>query len=171
MAQAIQSISRVKKTDAEIRAEKLAMLENALLDNADAIVKYLHFMELLDKARMLDMANAMFEQGTDILEILVDQAAKPQYAGGIKSMIGLLQMLGSVDVNAIAKMLDSVSHVVKRAEQGHVAQMGGAFQLLGALKDPDVAAGIGFAMEVLKAVGGQFRNYNQEEATPTPSNV
>lgn len=166
MAQALANIARVKKTEDEIQADKVRRLQEAMLDNEDSLIKVMHLMQLLDKARMLDMANALLEQGTDILEIVVHQAGKPQYAGGIKSLIGLVQMLGTLDTSALTKALRAVSEVSKRAEEGQVPQMNGAFQLLGAIHDPDVAAGIGFAVELLKILGKQFTAQPQSQASP-----
>ena len=85
-------------TPEEQRASAVAEVETAIADNAEAIVELIQTIHLLRENGVLDFANAFLDQSSDILKIVVDQAAKPEYAGGLKNAIAMTQLFSSLDI-------------------------------------------------------------------------
>lgn len=157
MARAIHKIADAAPLKEEAEAKLQETLKNALTENTDALAEVLKLVQLLHRAEFLQMANALLEQGTPILEIIVNQAKKPEYAGGLKNGLGLLQLLGKLDVGVLNRALDAVERAEERVQSGEAIEAGGVFKLLGALRDPDVTRGLSFMLEVLRGIGSGLR--------------
>ncbi|MCY0875945.1 MAG: DUF1641 domain-containing protein [Firmicutes bacterium] len=152
MAQAITTIQQVKKTSAQIQDEQLAEVQAVLAEHADSVRAFVHLIEAMYGAGLLQAGTALLEQGEDILQVVVSQAAKPEYAGGLKNGLKLMQVLGS-DLTPIFGMMDALSH----ASEQKSPEVTGVFSLLRAFKDPDVQAGTGYLLGMLKAIGAGVR--------------
>jgi uncharacterized protein YjgD (DUF1641 family) len=153
MAQAIHKIAEMGQTPEALRSEALEALEGALADNAEAVVQYLQLVRQLHDKGMLGAANAILQQGTSILEILVAQANKPEYAGGIKNLIVMGEVLGKVDMKMLTGLLMSVAEAKDRVNRGEAQEVHGMFHMIRSLSDPEVKAGISFMFEVLRTLG------------------
>ncbi|WAH35652.1 DUF1641 domain-containing protein [Alicyclobacillus dauci] len=165
MAQAIHKIVENPITPEQERARSRSYVDDEIIQSSDAIVEVLRLIRQLHEKRLLAIVNALLEQGTDVLEIIVAQAAQPQYAKGFKNALGLVQMLGTMDVGLLSNAMEALSTANKRMEAGEIEPVGGPFKLMGAMRDPDVGAGLGFAFEVLRTLGGQLRQKEHTEAS------
>ncbi|UOF91656.1 DUF1641 domain-containing protein [Fodinisporobacter ferrooxydans] len=129
---------------------------DAMAANAEALQEFVKCISLLHARGILPIVNALLDQGEGVMKILVDQAQQPQYATGIKNSIALLEILGSLDVSTIHTMLQAMTQVAEDTKKEEVHPMT-IFRLLGSLKDPDIAAGLSYMLEVVKALGKDLR--------------
>lgn len=157
MAIAIHRIVENPVTQDQERLFAASEINKELMQSADAIVDLLRVARQLQEKRLLEMVNALLEQGTDILEIVVKQAGQPQYAKGFKNALGLVQMVSTLDVGLLASVMSAVSKANERMEAGEIEPVRGPLKLMGAMRDPDVGAGLGFAFEVLRSLGQQLQ--------------
>ncbi|MFB5190132.1 DUF1641 domain-containing protein [Alicyclobacillus fastidiosus] len=157
MAQAIQKVVGREITPEQVLYESQLSIEDELLESKDAVIQVLKLARLLHETEFLNMATAMLEQGPDVLEIVVNQAKQPQYAKGIKNMMGLVQLLGTIDVGSLTGIVEALSQTSELAQRGQIEPVHGPMKLLGAMRDPDVGAGLGFAFALLRSLGGQIR--------------
>lgn len=154
MATATRNIAEVITTAEDLQREARLELDRALTNNSDAVIEFIHLVRQLHDKQLLNMVISLFEQGTDVLEVLVNQAKRPQYAGAFKNLLGLVQLVGTLDVAVLSEVLNAA----KEAAHRETPDVGGVFKLLGTLRDPDVGTGMGFIIEVLKSLGNGLRN-------------
>lgn len=152
MANAITKIQLPEKTPEQVQADKLAVVQEALADHAESMAAFVHLIEALYGAGILQAGTALLEQGEDILQVVVSQAAKPEYAGGLKNGLKLLQVLGS-DLTPLFGVMDAVSHTSDQKPP----ELTGIMSMMRALRDPDVLAGMGYMLGMLKAIGAGVR--------------
>ncbi|WP_067925189.1 DUF1641 domain-containing protein [Alicyclobacillus shizuokensis] len=170
MAQAIRLMAPTPRP--AVGPDSATAIAEAAAKHHDAIQAGLRLLDALEKSGLLEMGSALLEQGSDVLEILVRQAGRPEYAGGIKNLIGLLQLLGRLDLARLQPLLAPFLRPAwdaAEAGQPEVAasppaalRADGFFSLLAALRDPDVAAGLAWMLGLLQAVG---RGLRQESGT------
>ncbi|GMA62646.1 DUF1641 domain-containing protein [Alicyclobacillus fastidiosus] len=164
MAQAIQKVVERDITPEKVLYESQVSIEDELFESKDAVIQVLKLVRLLHETEFLNMATALLEQGTDVLEIVVNQAKQPQYAKGIKNMMGLAQLLGMIDVGSLTGVVEALSQSAERAQRGQIEPVHGPLKLLGAMRDPDVGAGLGFAFDLLRSLGRQIRAQGAPQA-------
>lgn len=166
MARAIHEIADTQLDPKLQQATAMGGLLQNLVNDTDAVKELLKTIRLLHEKDVLNIVNALLEQGSGIMKIVVDQAGKPEYAGGLKNGMALAQLLGTMDTRAVSTMV----HALGKAQQQATAegaegatQIRGVFGLLGALRDPDVSAGMSFMMQILKSVGQGLRETGDAE--------
>lgn len=152
MANAITVIRQPEKTADQIQADKLAVVQAALAEHADGVAAFVRLIEALYGAGVLQAGTALLEQGEEILQVVVSQAAKPEYAGGLKNALKLMQVLGS-DLTPLFGIMDAVSH----ASDQKGPEISGIMSMMRAFRDPDVLAGAGYMIGMLKAIGAGVR--------------
>ncbi|GEO27879.1 hypothetical protein AAC03nite_36640 [Alicyclobacillus acidoterrestris] len=164
MAQAIRRVAQHEITEEQVFYEAQMSIEDELVESKDAVIQILKLARRLHETEFLNMVTALLEQGTDVLEIVVNQAGKPQYAKGLKNVMGLVQMLGVLDVSSLSGVVQALTNTTERAENGDIEPIRGPIKLLGAMRDPDVGLALGFAFDFLRALGVQLRVQSQSHA-------
>ncbi|MCF8564522.1 DUF1641 domain-containing protein [Alicyclobacillus tolerans] len=155
MAHPIAKFQAVPFEDLEAvkRQEARTAVENALYDNPEAVVQALALVRQLHDKGLLDAAIALLEQGQDVLEIVVKQANKPGYAGGIKSFIALVQGVAKIDAKALSQLLSGLGFASQALVDESVPQVQGALGMWQTLMDPDVSLAVSRLLAFLKAFG------------------
>jgi uncharacterized protein YjgD (DUF1641 family) len=156
MARAIRTIVQPVPTKEEIRQAAHQEISDALTANPEAIVQLVRLVQQLQENELLNMVNAALEQGPGVIQVIVDQAKKPEYAGGVKNVMGMLQLLGKLDISLLDGMLGAATQAAQQVEAGKTETLG-VFKLMGMMKDPDVSAGLSFMIETLRGVGRTLR--------------
>lgn len=153
MAQPITRISQHVPSVADNQAAGMQAISDRLADKAPAIEQTLEIIDLLSQKGMLDIVQAFLEQSGDILTVVVEQAKQPQYAKGLKNVLGLVQLLGTVDIGVLSNGLKAISQAAERAESGEAPTVDGLFPMLAALQDPDIKRAISFGIDALRQLG------------------
>lgn len=156
MSEAIRTIVKTVETPQMRQATALADVETSIAENAQGVKQALTIVQLLQEKGLLDMTQALLEQSGEILTIVVGQAKQPQYATGFKNLLGLVQLLGAVDVSLISSLLAGVSKAKERVESGEAPQVNGLFEMLGALQEPAVKRALSFLVEALRNIGADL---------------
>ena len=79
MAERISKIKRIQKSEAEIKAERLTEVTDAIAENKDSILKAIELVRALDEAKILDAAKGAVKQRGVIAEKLTNELNKDQY--------------------------------------------------------------------------------------------
>ncbi|RIL77342.1 DUF1641 domain-containing protein, partial [Staphylococcus equorum] len=62
MAERISKIKRIEKSEAEIKAEQVTKVTDAIAANSDSILKAIKLVEALDEAKILDALTGAVKQ-------------------------------------------------------------------------------------------------------------
>ncbi|HEY7341645.1 MAG TPA: DUF1641 domain-containing protein [Ktedonobacterales bacterium] len=158
MAKPTNVIARPVQTPEEERATALEALLEGASDNSPALLEALALLQSLHQRGILEALAALFQKGDDVLGIAMDTLAQPAYSNGAKNALMLAQTLSALDEETLAtsqRMVVSGVHGFANAKPP--AKPLGVFDLLRALKDPDVSAGLAATLGLLKGIGAAQR--------------
>lgn len=159
MAKATTVIARPPSTPDGERATALESLLEGASDQSSALLEGLALMQALHERGVLEALVAFFQQGDGVLGVTMDTLAnQPSYTQGAKNAMTLAQSLGDLDEPTVAttrRMVSGGLHAFANAQRP--AKPLGVFDVLRALKDPDVSAGMAAVIALLKGFGAAQR--------------
>jgi uncharacterized protein YjgD (DUF1641 family) len=158
MAKPTNVIARTVTTPEDERATALEALLEGASDNSSALLEALALLQSLHQRGILEALAAFFQKGDDVLAIAMDTLAQPAYSNGAKNALLLAQTLSALDEETLAASQRMVANGVRGfAHAQPPAKPFGVFDLLRALKDPDVSAGLAATLGLLKGIGAAKR--------------
>ncbi|MFD1886934.1 DUF1641 domain-containing protein [Paenibacillus wenxiniae] len=173
MARAINRIERHEPTAAEIQAESLSQVIDAIASNKEAIVKTIGIVKELNDAGILDIASAALENRTELGLHGVQLINALNLPPLLKNGLTMVQMFGSIDplemnrlINALGSSLGQISEIdpTNRQYGDHIdKEPPGMLALLKMMRDPDVRTTMTFGLHFLKAMGGELNKPKPEE--------
>ncbi len=163
MAKPTNVVTRPQETAEEARASALETLLEGASDRSGALLETLALLEALHERGVLDAMVAFFQRGDDVLRLVVDRLDQPAYSDGIRNALTLTQSLAAFDQETLATTQRMVTGGIRAfASAQPPAKPLGVFDLLRALKDPDVSAGLTAALALLKGIGAAQRQRQEE---------
>ncbi len=152
MAERISKIKRIQKSEAEIKAERLTEVTDAIAENKDSILKAIELVRALDDAKILDAAKGAVKQRGVIAEKLTNELNKDQYSGVIHNMGQMVLMLGALDPEALRVLLNKVNkglHVANQASPNARTSIAGFMRVL---KDDEMNQSLTYFLNMLKGI-------------------
>lgn len=152
MAERISKIKRIQKSEAEIKAERLNEVTDAIAENKDSILKAIELVRALDDAKILDAAKGAVKQRGVIAEKLTNELNKDQYSGVIHNMGQMVLMLGALDPEALRVLLNKVNkglHVANQASPNARTSIAGFMRVL---KDDEMNQSLTYFLNMLKGM-------------------
>ena len=152
MAERISKIKRIQKSEAEIKAERLTEVTDAIAENKDSILKAIELVRALDEAKILDAAKGAVKQRGVIAEKLTNELNKDQYSGVIHNMGQMVLMLGALDPEALRVLLNKVNkglHVANQASPNARTSIAGFMHVL---KDDEMNQSLTYFLNMLKGM-------------------
>lgn len=132
-------------------------------NDADGIIQALKVLQAMEDRGMLDILLALLQRGEGVLAHVVDVLAKPEVTSSLETLIKSVQALGKLNSVGLLKTLDGVTAGLDRvAEAAPPEQHLGVYDVLRRLKDPDVNAGLAFALDFLQGMGRAVRTSGTE---------
>lgn len=154
MASPITQIKKKEWTAEEIRQQKLYELETLIAEQNEALNKLLAITGDLDDAGVLDAVLAMVKAKEGIAEVVMGQATREPVTNLINNMLSAAGALTAIDPESTGKLASSVVNGLKEAEaQNKNGKKIGIFQMLKAVRDPDINRTIKFGLNFLKGMG------------------
>ena len=159
MANPTTVIARPETTPDEQRATALEALLEGASDQSGALLEGLALLQALHERGVLEALVAFFQKGDAALGVAMDTLAEqPTYTQGAKNAMTLAQSLGELDEPTVATTQRMVRDGLRAfATAQRPAKPLGVFDLLRALKDPDVSAGLASVIALLKGFGAAQR--------------
>ncbi|UZJ76901.1 DUF1641 domain-containing protein [Fictibacillus sp. KU28468] len=154
MAKATKIIKRLEVTEEEQRTRDLKEVEDALIKNKDALLESLSVINHMHEKGIISLLNGLFGQGDKVLEILVKTADTPETSNTLKNLLLMMGVLGTLDVKQLEPLLLKVNAgAAKVAEHKDTEEKTSYFDLVRALKDPEINRSITLLMTFLKGMG------------------
>ncbi len=109
MAKAIKRIQKIEITEEDQRKRDMKEIEDALVENKEAILETLHMIGHMNERGVLPMLRGLFGQGDKVLDILVKKADTEETANTLKNLLLLFGTLGMLDVKQLEPLILKVN--------------------------------------------------------------
>lgn len=154
MAKPIQTVRTIELTPEQKQRQELEQLLVEMTKHQDGLAGTLKLLQELHTIGVLDAANAALLAKEKIANILLGQVLRPNVTHLVNHVMGAAGALGEIDPNATKKLLGGVGKGLARAAEGlEKEETTGVFDLMKALKDPDINRAITFGLNVMKGLG------------------
>ena len=162
MAKAIKQIKRIEVSEEEKRANDLKEIEDALIENKDALLETLNVVGGMKERGILNLLNGLFGEGDRVLKVIVDLLNVPENTTALKNLMLLFGAAGKINVQDLEPLLLKVNAGIENvAEHSEGMEKTGYLDLLRALKDPEINRSLTILMTFLKGMGKDTENEEQ----------
>lgn len=152
MAERIRKIKRIEKTEAELKAESLSEVTDAIAENKESILKAIRTVKLLDEAKVLDALNGAINQRGVITEKVSSELNKARYTPILQNLPEMIFMLGEIDVKELSTLLKKVNKGIQVANQASPNQTMSMTGLMGVLRDQEMNRSLTYFLNMLRGM-------------------
>lgn len=154
MAKAITKIQHIELSEEQKRKMDLDEVENALLENKEAILQSLDVIKHMHDRGVLSLVNGLLSEGDKVLNVLVRAADKPEATNTLKNLLLMVGVLGTINVQQLEPLLLKLNSGIARvAEYKDDTDKLGYFDIVRSLKDPEINRALSLLFEFLKGMG------------------
>ncbi len=127
-------------------------------EGAEALVKFVGLLKRLNELGLLDAVSDILSE--DVVSGLAGLLVNTGTLKALDNVDRLAGLLGEVDYDSLDKLGDLISAVSSAVTEE--SKPVGLIGLATSLRDPDIRRGLGFTLNVLKAVGRSLREAQQD---------
>lgn len=154
MARAIQQIERAVVAPEVKESQDKERLLSTLLERQEAIEKSIHFLQRMDDKGLLDLMTALVGQGDKVMDVVARELNKPTNSTMLVHFVKLAEIVGELNVEKAQPLIQRVNRGLEKAEEAaESGETTSVFDLLKALKDPDINRAITSLIGFLKGAG------------------
>lgn len=154
MAKAIQQIERTPVAPEVKESQDKESILAALFERREAIEKSIHFLQRMDDRGLLDFMTALVGQGDKVMGVVARELNKPTNSTMLVHFVKLAEMIGELDIEKAQPLIQRVNRGLEKAETAaESGETTTVFDLLKALKDPDINRAITSLLGFLKGAG------------------
>ncbi len=145
------------------RIELQARLEKAPLDHAEALLSAYDVLQGLHDRGLLEIVRGILGSSDEVLEIAVEVAKKPDSIQGLRNLILLANMLGSIPPEQLAAFTTAVPIALKSVATEQQHQPPSLWKLATSfLWDQNIRRGLAASATLLKTLGGSLGQSNHQ---------
>jgi uncharacterized protein YjgD (DUF1641 family) len=156
VAKAIQQIERTPVVHEEKASQDKEALLATLLERREAIEKSIQLLQRADERGLLDVATALVGQGDKVMGVVSRELNKPHNSTMLVHFVKLAEMIGELDIEKLQPLISKVNQGIEKADEivssGETTTL---FDMLKALKDPEVNRAITALFGFLKGAGSK----------------
>lgn len=154
MAKPIKTIQEAELTEEQKKGQSLEKLLNEIAENKDSLLDMLQLLQELHDSGILEAAGSLVKAKESVAKIAVTQLTRQPVTNMINNAMAAGGVLTELEPETTKKLLSSLSAGLKKAEEGlESGKKLGIFDLMKALKDPDINRALGFGFNLLKGLG------------------
>jgi uncharacterized protein YjgD (DUF1641 family) len=135
------------------REELRSRLEQAPAEHAEALLAGLEVLQGLHDRGVLEVLRGVLDGGNKILEIVVEASQTPEAIRGIRSLIIMTKMVGSIDPELLKKVTEAVPDALAGAVKAQETEPPGFWEALRMLRSKNTRRGLAVMNSVLEALG------------------
>jgi uncharacterized protein YjgD (DUF1641 family) len=135
------------------REELRSRLEQAPAEHAEALLAGLEVLQGLHDRGVLEVLRGVLDGGNKILEIVVEASQTPEAIRGIRSLIIMTKMVGSIDPELLKKFTEAVPDALAGAVKAQEKEPPGFWEALRILRSKNMRRGLAVMNSVLEALG------------------
>jgi uncharacterized protein YjgD (DUF1641 family) len=136
--------------------ELRSRLEKAPDEHAEALLAGLDVLQALHDQGVLEILRGVLGGGNKILEIVVDASKSPEAIRGIRNLVIMTKILGSMDPELLKKFAEAVPDVLVGAAKAQATPPPGLRETLRILRGKNLRRGLAVANNLLEALGRNF---------------
>ena len=152
MASPISTFKKREWSEEEKKQQSLHKLTDGLIENEEALQKTMDIVRELHDSGILEAAESMLKAKEDIAEVALGQISRKEMTSLINNVMAAAGILTAIDPEQTKKLLAGVTSGLEEAKEKSNQKVR-MFDLMKALKDPDVNRAINFGLHFLKGLG------------------
>jgi uncharacterized protein YjgD (DUF1641 family) len=133
--------------------ELRSRLEKAPDEHAEALLAGLDVLQALHDQGVLELLRGVLGGGNKILEIIVDASKSPEAIRGIRNLVIMTKILGSMDPEVLKKFTEAVPDVLVGAAKAQETEPPGFWESFRILRSKNLRRGLAVANNLLEALG------------------
>jgi uncharacterized protein YjgD (DUF1641 family) len=139
------------------RAELRVRLEQAPIEHAEAVLAGFEVLQGLHDQGVLEVLRGVLGGGDKILNILVEASKEPEAIRGLRNLIILSKIAGSIDPELLRKFAEALPEALDGAAKAQQAPPPSLWETFRILRGENLRRGIAMANSLLDVVGRKFR--------------
>ena len=136
--------------------ELRSRLEKAPGEHAEALLAGLDVLQALHDQGVLELLRGVLGGGNKILEIVVGASKTPEAIRGIRNLVIMTKILGSMDPEVLKKFTEAVPDVLAGAAKAQETEPPGFWESFRILRSKNLRRGLAVANQVIEALGKNF---------------
>jgi uncharacterized protein YjgD (DUF1641 family) len=154
MAKPIQTIQKPEQTEEQKKIQSLENLISGVADNKDSLLETLELLQELHNSGIMDALGSLLKAKESAAKIAVGQLTRQPVTNMINNAMAAGGILTELDPVTTSKLAKSLTTGLQKAEQGLKDDTKiRLFDLMKAIKDPDINRVLGFGFNLLKGMG------------------
>jgi uncharacterized protein YjgD (DUF1641 family) len=141
--------------------ELRSRLEKAPAEHAEALLAALNVLQALHDQGILEVLRGVLGGSNKILEIVVDASKTPEGIRGIRNLVIVTKILGSLDPELLKKFAEATPDVLVAAAKAQETKPPGFWEAFRILRSKNLRRGLAVANNLLEALG---RNFSTEKS-------
>jgi uncharacterized protein YjgD (DUF1641 family) len=136
--------------------ELRSRLEKAPDEHAEALLAGFAVLQALHDQGVLELLRGVLGGGNKILEIVVDASKTPEAIRGIRNLVIMTKIIGSMDPELLKKFAEAIPDVLVGAAKAQETEPPGFWEVLRILRSKNLRLGLAIANNLLDALGRNF---------------
>lgn len=142
------------------REELRSRLEQAPVEHAEAVLAGFEVLQGLHDRGVLELLRGVLGGGDKILEILVESTKTPEAIRGMRNLLIMTKVLGSIEPELLEKFAHAVPDALAGAAKAERAEPPGFWGILAIFRGKNLRRGLAVVNNLLEAWG---RNFSTEK--------
>ncbi len=143
------------------REELHSRLEKAPAEHAEAILAGFEVLQGLHDRGVLELLRGVLDGGNKILEIVVEATKTPEAIRGIRNLVIMTKIFGSIDPELLKKLAEAIPDVLVGEAKAQETEPPGFWEVLHILRSKNLRRGLTVVNNLLEALG---RNFSSEKS-------
>jgi uncharacterized protein YjgD (DUF1641 family) len=141
--------------------ELRSRLEKAPDEHAEALLASFAVLQALHDQGVLELLRGVLGGGNKILEIVVDAAKTPEAIRGIRNLVIITKVLGSMDPELLKKLTEAIPDVLVGVAKAQETEPPGFLEVFRILRSKNLRRGLVVVNNLLEVLG---RNFSAEKS-------
>ena len=143
------------------REELRVRLQEAPVEHAEAVLAGFEVLQGLHDRGVLELLRGVLGGSDKILEILVESTKTPEAIRGIRNLVIMTKIFGSIDPELLKKLAESIPDVLMGEAKAQETEPPGFWEVLHILRSKNLRRGLAVVNNLLEALG---RNFSSEKS-------
>jgi uncharacterized protein YjgD (DUF1641 family) len=138
------------------REELRSRLEHAPVEHAEAVLAGFEVLQGMHDRGVLELLRGVIGGSDKILEIIVEATKTPEAVRGIRNLVILAKILGSIESELLEKFAQAVPDVLAGVAKAEITEPPGFWGVLKIFRSKNLRRGLAVATNMLEALRRDF---------------
>jgi uncharacterized protein YjgD (DUF1641 family) len=143
-------------TKRDPREELRIRLQQAPVDHAEAVLAAFEVLQGLHEQGVLELLRGVLGGGDKILEIIVEATKTPEAVRGIRNLLIMTKILGTVEPELLEKFAQAVPDALEGVTKAQITEPPGFWGIVKIFRSENLRRGLAVVNNLLEAWGRNF---------------